>query len=352
MILESKSKSGDATLTAISGHDGKTRPILLVALGGNALIRKGERGTVEEQFVNLSVPIGQIARLSKEYRVIITHGNGPQVGDLLLQQECCPEIPRHPLEILVAQTQGQIGYMIESTLDNQFTEMEGEHENLIVTVLTYVLVDENDPAFSRPSKPIGPVFPGDFALQLPYPTVKTPGGIRRVVASPKPITIIEKREIKRLIDTGFIVIACGGGGIPVVRHGRAFHGIDAVIDKDLASAKLAEEVGADVLVIATDVEGVAISYGTPHERFLRKMTVEQGERYLREGHFPAGSMGPKIEAALQFIRSGGKRAVICSIDSIKDAVAGKTGTEVLTVDHCPIPGPGQAVGRLHRTKSK
>ncbi len=304
-------------------------PILLVALGGNAMIGKGERGTVDEQFRNLSVPIGQIARLSKKYRMIITHGNGPQVGNLLLQQECCPDIPRLPLEILVAQTQGQIGYMIESTLDNELTEMQEGHESLIVTVLTYVLVDEKDPAFLKPSKPIGPVFNESFASRLLYPTVKTPGGIRRVVASPKPITIIEKREIKRLIDMGFIVIACGGGGIAVVRHGRAFQGIDAVIDKDLASAKLAEEVGVDVLIIATAVEGAAISYGTPDETFLRKMTVEEGERYLGERHFPAGSMGPKIEAAIQFIKSGGKRAVICSTDSIEKAVAGKAGTEVL-----------------------
>jgi carbamate kinase len=293
------------------------------------MIRKGEQGTIEEQFKNLSLPISQVARLSTEYRIIITHGNGPQVGDLLLQQECCPEVPRLPLEILVAQTQGQIGYMIESTLDNELTEMQGEHENLIVTVLTYVLVDENDPAFSSFSKPIGPFFKEDLASQLPYPTVKTRGGIRRVVSSPKPITIIEKREIKRLIDMGFIVIACGGGGIPVVRHGRAFHGIDAVIDKDLASAKLAEEVGVDILIIATDVEGAAISYGTPEERFLRKMTVEQGEKYISEGHFQAGSMGPKVKAALQFIKSGGKRAVICSIDSIEQAAAGKAGTEVV-----------------------
>ena len=310
-------------------HENDTRPILLVALGGNAMIRKGERGTIEEQFKNLSVPIGQIARLSTRYRIIITHGNGPQVGDLLIQQECCPQIPRLPLEILVAQTQGQIGYMIESTLDNEFTAMQGEHENLIVTVLTYVLVDENDPAFLSFSKPIGPLFNEDFASHLPYPTVKVREGIRRVVSSPKPITIIEKREIKRLIDMGFIVVACGGGGIPVVRHGRAFQGIDAVIDKDLAGAKLAEEVGADLLLIATDVEGAAVSYGTPDERFLREMTVEQGWRYLREGHFPAGSMGPKVEAALRFIESGGKRAVICSIDSVEEAVAGNAGTEVL-----------------------
>ncbi|SPF33230.1 Carbamate kinase [Syntrophobacter sp. SbD1] len=307
----------------------KTRPILLVALGGNALIRKGESGTIEEQFRNLSVPVAQVARLSKQYRIIITHGNGPQVGSLLLQQECCPETPRLPLEILVAQTQGQIGYMIESTLDNELTEMEGEHQNLIVTVLTYVLVDKNDPGFLTPTKPIGPAFAEDHAARLSYPTVKTPRGLRRVVASPRPVTIIEKREIKRLIDMGFIVIACGGGGIPVIRHGRAFQGIDAVIDKDLASAKLAEEAGADVMIIATDVEGAAISFGGANELFVQKMSVDEGMRFLREGHFPAGSMGPKVEAALQFIKSGGNRAVICSIDSIEKAVAGNAGTEIV-----------------------
>lgn len=304
-------------------------PILLIALGGNALVRKGEQGTIEEQFQNLSVPIGQIARLSKDYRIIITHGNGPQVGNLLLQQECCVAVPRHPLEILVAQTQGQIGYMIESTLDNELMEMEGEHEQLIVTVLTYVLVDEKDPAFLSPSKPIGPVFGDDLASVMPYPTVMTSKGLRRVVASPRPITIIEKREIKRLIEMGFTVIACGGGGIPVIRHGRAFQGIDAVIDKDLASAKLAEEVGVDLLVIATDVEGAAISFGTPEQKFLRELSIAEGERYLKKGAFPLGSMGPKVEAAVQFIKSGGKRAVICSIDSIEAAVAEKAGTEVV-----------------------
>lgn len=160
------------------------RPILLVALGGNALIRKGQSGTVEEQFRNLSVPVAQIGRLSKEFRVIITHGNGPQVGNLLLQQECCSEAPRLPLEILVAQTQGQIGYMIESTLDNELTRLEGEHQKLIVTVLTYVLVDENDPGFLTPTKPIGPVLKEDSIAGLPYPAVKTDRGVRRVVASP------------------------------------------------------------------------------------------------------------------------------------------------------------------------
>ena len=308
----------------------KTLPILLVALGGNALIRKGETGTIEEQFRNLSVPVAQIARLSKKYRIIITHGNGPQVGHLLLQQECCPAVPRLPLEILVAQTQGQIGYMIESTLDNELTAMQGEHQNLIVTVLTYVLVDENDPGFRVPTKPIGPVLGEDAKSIRPlYPTVETSAGIRRVVASPRPITIIEKREIKRLIDMGFIVIACGGGGIPVIRHGRAFQGMDAVIDKDLASAKLAEEIGVDLLIIATDVEGAAISFDTPTRTFLRKISIDEGERYLDEGQFSPGSMRPKVEAALQFVKAGGNRAVICSIDSIEAAVAGNAGSEVV-----------------------
>jgi carbamate kinase len=305
------------------------RPVLLVALGGNALIRKGEEGTIEQQFRNLAVPIGQVARLSRDYRIILTHGNGPQVGNLLLQQECCAGVPRLPLEILVAQTQGQIGYMIESTLDNEFTKMEGEHEHLIITVLTYVLVEENDQAFLNPSKPIGPVFPEDVASRLPYPIVKTPRGYRRVVASPRPLTIIEKREIARLIDMGFIVIACGGGGIPVIRHGRDFHGIDAVIDKDLASEKLAEEVGVDVLIMATDVEGAVLSFGKPDQRSLRQLTVKEAELYLKRGEFPPGSMGPKIEAAACFIEAGGKRAVICSIDSIEEAVGGRAGTEVV-----------------------
>lgn len=305
------------------------KPILLIALGGNALVGKGQAGSAEEQLGNLALPLGQIARLSKRFRLILTHGNGPQVGNLLLQQECCAAVPRLPLEILVAQTQGQIGYMIESTLDNELMEMEGEHEQLIITVLTYVLVDENDPAFANPSKPIGPSFTKEAASRLPYPVIETPKGIRRVVASPRPITIIEKREIKRLIEMGFIVIACGGGGIPVVRHGRAFQGIDAVIDKDLASAKLAEEVGADMLVIATDVETVALGYGTGQERSLRRLNVAEARGLLEQGEFPAGSMGPKVEAAVNFIESGGKRAVICSINSIEAAVAGGSGTEVV-----------------------
>ena len=307
----------------------KGKEILLVALGGNALIRKGERGMVEEQFANLRGPVSQIARLSMDYRIIITHGNGPQVGNLLRQQESCEDIPRLPLEILVAQTQGQIGYMIESTLDNELMELGLDVEQLFVTLLSYVVVDESDPAFENPSKPIGPAFSEEVAARLPYPTVKTARGYRRVVASPKPITIVEKREIRRLMEMGFIVIACGGGGIPVVKESRTYHGVDAVIDKDLASATLAEEVGVDMLVIATDVKGVALSYGRAHERFLKRLAVAEAREHLGRGEFPAGSMGPKVEAAIRFMEKGGKKAVICSIDEIEMAVRGEAGTEIV-----------------------
>ena len=302
---------------------------LLVAFGGNALLRKNQSGTVEEQFENLRIPIRQIARLSREYKTIITHGNAPQVGNLLLQQECCSEVPPLPLEILVAQTQGQIGYMIESTLDSELMKMGIIAEQPLVSLISYVVVDEKDPAFLKPSKPIGPFFNAEKARTLPYPTIQTPGGFRRVVASPRPVTIVEKREIRKLMDMGFIVICCGGGGIPVAREGRAFAGVDAVIDKDLASAKLAEEVGVDIFVIATEAEGVALHFGKPDEQFLRTLTIPQAEQYLKQGHFPPGSMGPKVEAAVQFIRTKGKRAVISSIEKIEAAVRGKAGTEII-----------------------
>jgi carbamate kinase len=309
--------------------DKAKKEILLVALGGNALIRKGQVGTVDEQFENLKVPVRQIARLSRHFRIIITHGNGPQVGNLLLQQEHCDAVPQLPLEILVAQTQGQIGYMIESTLDSELMELGIGTQKPLVSLISYIVVDEGDPAFQNPSKPIGPVYTEARAATLPYPTQRTPKGYQRIVASPKPITIVEKREIRELIDRDFIVICCGGGGIPVIREGRTFCGVDAVIDKDLASAKLAEEVGVHVFLIATDVEGAALRYGQPDQQFLRTITMSDADLYLKEGHFPPGSMRPKIEAAIRFLQSGGRRAVITSIEAIEDAVAGNAGTEVI-----------------------
>jgi len=308
---------------------GPKKEMLLVALGGNALIQKGQIGTIEEQLENLKIPMRQIAALSPDFRIIITHGNAPQVGNLLLRQECCPTVPKLPLEILVAQTQGQMGYMLESTLDTALMESGLDLKQDLVSLISYVVVDENDPAFQHPSKPIGPVFSEQQAATLPYPTQKTARGRRRVVASPRPITIVEKREIKRLMDMGFLVICCGGGGIPVVREGRTFCGVDAVIDKDLASARLAEEVGVDIFVIATDVEGAALHYSRKDEQYIRTMTVSEANQYQMEGQFPAGSMGPKVEAAVQFVRHTGKRAVIASISAIQDAVHGKAGTEII-----------------------
>jgi carbamate kinase len=306
----------------------RMKPILLVALGGNALIRKGQQGTVEEQFENLKVPISQIARLSKSYRIILTHGNGPQVGNLLLQQESCAEVPKLPLEILVAQTEGQIGYMIESTLDQELMKL-GIVYRPLVSLITYVVVDRADPAFADPVKPIGPIFSEEAAGRLNYPTKKTVKGYRRVVASPRPVTIVEKREIRKLIDLDFIVICCGGGGIPVIREGRAFHGVDAVIDKDLASVCLAKEVKADVFLIASDVEGVMLDFGTPDQRLARRLTVAEARRYMADGQFPAGSMGPKVTAAIEFVEDLGKRAVITSIENIERAVVKMdAGTEL------------------------
>lgn len=305
-----------------------SRPILLVALGGNALIRKGQQGTIEEQFDNLRVPISQIARLTRDYRIIITHGNGPQVGNLLLQQECCNGVPKMPLEILVAQTQGAIGYMIESTLDSELMRQGIAASKPLVSLISYVVVDENSQAFRDPSKPIGPAFTEDKAGTLPYRVKKTEKGFRRVVASPEPLTIVEKNEIMKLIAMDFVVICCGGGGIPVVREGRSFAGVDAVIDKDLASAKLAVEVGVDTFIIATDVPGVAINYGREGQHFLKTITTTQAGHYREEGQFSEGSMLPKIQAATVFVHAGGRRAVITAIEAIEDAVAGRAGTEI------------------------
>ena len=305
-----------------------SKPVLLVALGGNALIRKGEQGTVDEQFANLRLPLSQVARLAIDYRIIITHGNGPQVGHLLLQQESCPDLPRLPLEILVAQTQGQLGYMIESTLDTELMAL-GIHTRPIVSLISYVVVDENDPAFADPQKPIGPVYTETEARTKRFAVKQTTKGWRRVVVSPQPITIVEKREIRALIETDFIVICCGGGGIPVIREGRSFCGVDAVIDKDLASAKLAQEVGVDIFIIATDEPGAIVDYGTDRARLQRRLSGERAEALLAAGQFPAGSMGPKVVAALQFVRATGRRAVIAGIDAITAAVDGTAGTEIV-----------------------
>ncbi len=292
------------------------------------MIKKGQEGTIQQQFENLRVPIRQIAELSEEFRIVITHGNGPQVGNMMLQQESCKKVPKLPLEILVAQTQGQIGYMIESAIDEALMEM-GINDRLLVSLITYVVVDKNDPGFKNPTKPIGPAFSRQEASFLEYPTMVTPKGYRRVVASPEPLAIVEKREIQSLIKMDFIVICCGGGGIPVIREGRAFSGVDAVIDKDLASALLAEEVAVDIFVIATDVAGAMLNFGTSDQKLIRQLTKESADQYIHEGQFGVGSMQPKVEAAVKFVNRTGKRAVITSIKDIKESVVLRAGTEFI-----------------------
>jgi carbamate kinase len=202
-------------------------------------------------------------------------------------------------------------------------------EQLFVSLISYVVVDAQDPAFAKPTKPIGPFYSEEQAKTLPYPMVKTERGYRRVVASPRPLAIVEHREIKQLIEMGFIVICCGGGGIPVIRKERKFRGVDAVIDKDLASAVLASAIQADAFIIASDVPGVSIHWQKPQQRLLRKVAWDELDTCLAEGHFPAGSMAPKVQAILQFQRATGNRGIICHLEDIERAVAGEAGTEVV-----------------------
>jgi len=304
------------------------KPILLIAFGGNALIQKGQTGTADQQFENLSLPMKQVAELSRKYRLVITHGNGPQVGNLLLQQESCDEVPKMPLEVIGAMTQGQIGYMIESSLDTALMEMGVDEEQDFVSLITYVVVDENDPAFQNPTKPIGPFYTEAEAAKLAYTLAKTDKGHRRVVASPKPLAIVAHNEIKKLINMDFIVICCGGGGIPVVRKERRFSGVEAVIDKDLASSVLAREINADIFIVASDVDGAAVDWGKPEQKILRKVAVSEIKEYVEAGHFPAGSMGPKVDAVIEFVESTGNRGIICGLDDIQKSVEGVAGTEI------------------------
>ena len=294
---------------------------LIIALGGNALIQKGQRGTAEEQFKNIRKPVRAIAELSRDYHLIITHGNGPQSGNLLIQQEATDAVPKMPLSVIGAQTQGQIGFMIEATLDEELMRLGLADDRLFLTVLTYTAVKKDDPAFQHPTKPVGPAYPD------PQPGfVKTAKGWRRVVPSPKPHKIYQWREIKHLSEQNFIIIACGGGGIPVVKQNKILTPVDAVIDKDLATAKLGEQVGSEIMIICTEVDQVALNYGTPEETLLSRISVSDAKKYLEEGQFPKGSMGPKVQACINFLEAGGEQAIITSIDSIHTAVDGTTGT--------------------------
>jgi len=308
---------------------------LVVALGGNALLKKGEKGTLEEQFANAKITAKEIADLvARGYRVVVTHGNGPQVGNIYLQQELASsKIPPMSLDACGAMSQGLIGFILTLSLLNEFSRRGLGYS--VVTILTHVLVDAKDPAFSEPTKPIGPFYSEKDALRLinekGWTMKRDPrGGWRRVVPSPKPIKILEAPIINYLIEREkTVVIACGGGGIPVVFKEGEYKGVEAVIDKDLTAAKLAIDIRADILLILTDVEKVALYFGTPKQKWIDKMTIEEAEKYIGEGHFAPGSMLPKVLAAIEFIKNGGEKAIIAKLGKTMEALSGKTGTRIL-----------------------
>jgi carbamate kinase len=308
---------------------------IMIALGGNAIKQPDERGTLEEQMRNVTVACRQIAEIAKQgYKIVITHGNGPQVGNLSIQQEQAQDIvPPQPLVVLGSMTQGQIGYMMQQNLRN----LLGEDGWDVVTVVTQVLVDKNDPDFVDPHKPVGPFYTEEEAKVISIEkgwTIKhvRPSGNRqwrRVVPSPIPMGIIEGKAIKKMVDAGMIVIASGGGGIPVIKNDNGtLEGVDAVIDKDRAGSVLAKEVDADIFLILTDVDCVKLDYGKPDERSLRKMTIAEARKYSEEGHFLPGSMGPKVEACIRFVEDGGESAIVTSISKAVKALHGETGTTI------------------------
>jgi len=308
----------------------------MIALGGNAIKQPHERGTFQEQMRNVETAAVQIAEIARNgYEIAITHGNGPQVGNLAIQQEQGAHmVPQQPLVVLGAMTQGQIGYMMQQSLNNLLAD-DGKE---VATVVTQVVVSRDDPDFQDPTKPVGPYYDEDTAKRLAAENgwivkqVRPTGEKtwRRVVPSPVPLGIAEAGVIKKLVESGTIVIASGGGGIPVIRNGEGrLEGVDAVIDKDRAGAKLAEEVDADLFLILTDVEHALLYFGSDHEAPIEEMTVAEAKRYLGEGHFKAGSMGPKVEAATGFVERGGERSIITSLDKAAEALDGGTGTHIV-----------------------
>jgi carbamate kinase len=297
---------------------------IVIALGGNALLRRGQPMTAENQRANIRAASGRIAEIAHGNQIVVAHGNGPQVGLLALQAAAYVDVPAYPLDVLGAQTEAMIGYVIEQELGNLLPE-----EQPLATILTMVEVDRDDPAFAHPTKPIGPVYPRDHAVVLAadagWSIAPDGDGFRRVVPSPKPKRIFEIRPIRQLLDQGTIVVCAGGGGIPTMFDEQGdLHGVEAVVDKDATSAMLAEQLEADLLVIATDVDGVYLDWGTPGQRRLERATPDE----LDALGLAEGSMGPKVEAAAGFVRDSGKKAVIGSLDDLAAMVGGHAGTVV------------------------
>ena len=311
----------------------------VIALGGNALLTSKNKGTVEEQRRNLERTCRKLTVLIKEgYDIVITHGNGPQVGNLILQNELTKEkIPPMPIDVCVSETQGQIGYLIQQILTNELSRVN--IKKTVLTVITQVIVDKRDPAFRNPTKPVGSFFDKRTAKLLSkkykwkFIEDKVRGGYRRVVPSPEPIDIVEKDAIRKLIFGGEnqneIIIASGGGGVPVVKTKTGYRGVEAVVDKDLAASVLATSINEKTFVILTDVDFVYLNFGKPESEILREVKLSTIKEYYNQGQFPPGTMGPKIKAAIKFLEKGGERVIITSIDKVLDALEGKWGTIIV-----------------------
>lgn len=306
----------------------------VVAIGGNSLVKDPAHQTVPDQLRTTMETCSHLASMIQDgWRIVITHGNGPQVGFILMRSELSRNVLHEvPLDFCVADTQGAIGYMIQQSLRNELKKRD--IDNQITTVVTQVLVDKNDPAFKNPTKPLGPFYDKEKAIkyktELGWEIVEDAGrGWRRVVPSPLPLQIIELNVIESLVKQGITAIAVGGGGIPVIMQDDRLKGVEAVIDKDYASALLAASIKTDLFLISTSVEKVALNYGKPNQKWLDKLTLKEAKKYYAEGHFLPGSMGPKIEAAITCLEKGGKKALITSPENLERALAGETGTVIM-----------------------
>jgi carbamate kinase len=307
---------------------------VVIGLGGNALLPKGAEETADTMRRSSRVAAEVIADIAHAgWEVVVTHGNGPQVGRILLQNEMASHVVAPmPLDICGAESQGQIGYLLQTSIGDVFYERNMDRP--VATVLTLTRVPKDDPAFREPTKPIGPYYTEEEAKRLVgergWHVAPAPGGEgwRRVVPSPRPYSIVEAPVIRQLVGAGVIVISAGGGGVPVIEEGPRLEGVEAVVDKDLAACILAKDVEADALLILTDVDGVYENFGTPEQALLSSLTPDEARRRIDAGEFQAGSMQPKVEAAAQFVEGGGKRAVITSLDKAAAGLTGAAGTQV------------------------
>jgi carbamate kinase len=306
----------------------------LIAVGGNSLIRAGERGTIPEQSANAHATARNIAKMIKSgWDVVITHGNGPQVGAALLRSErASNETYVHPLDVCVATTQSEIGYIMQTAMEYELKQLG--IDKLVTTVPTMVKVANDDPAFENPTKPIGPFYSEHIAMDkkrtLGWDVVEDAArGYRRVVASPEPQEVLELEVIRKVIDLGIITIALGGGGIPVIIKDGEIIGREAVIDKDRSSALLAKSLDVDLFLISTDTDRVYLNFKSPDRRGIDKASVAEMEQWMSEGHFAPGSMGPKVESVIRYLKNGGKKAIITSYEYLEDALEGKAGTLIV-----------------------